>query len=203
MARAAVSTARRPSAGGRPRSQDRSDAVLAATLDVLVERGISGMAIEAVAQRAGVSKVTIYRRWPDKVALVLAALDTLPELEVPDTGSLLGDLVALRRTLLQAVAGSRLGDVIPALMAERRRSDHHDAIGSYIDERTRPFLTIVERSVARDEIRPAMPVALLAHMLSSPLGMSLMTRDTPLTDDDWTTVVTTILRGITTEGNVT
>ncbi len=47
-------------------------------LDEIAEHGIAGMTIESVAARAGVSKVTIYRRWPDKVALALAALESLP-----------------------------------------------------------------------------------------------------------------------------
>jgi AcrR family transcriptional regulator len=181
---------------GRPRSERRSADVLAATLDALVDHGITGMTIEAIAAQAGVSKVTIYRRWPDKIALTLAALDSLPELTVPDTGNLLDDLRAVRRALVGAVETSPLGEVLPALMAERRRSEHRDAIRAYIDQRSRPFAIVVERAIARGEIRSALDVNLVAHLFSSPLGMSLINRERPLDDREWTAIVTTIIDGL-------
>ncbi|MFA5882715.1 MAG: TetR/AcrR family transcriptional regulator [Acidimicrobiia bacterium] len=183
-------------ARGRPRSARRSAAVIAAALEEIAERGIGGMSIESVAARAGVSKVTVYRRWPDKIALGLAALESLPELEVPDTGNLVDDLRRLRAALLDVFAHSNLADVLPALMAERRRSDHGEAIRRYVESRSRPFVVVVERAIARGEIPPAMPTDLLAHLFSSPLAMSVMNRDQPLTDDEWTGVITTIVRGL-------
>src|SRR6185437_7433806 len=51
---------------GRPRSADADRAIIEATLELLVESGAAAMAIEHVAARAGVSKATIYRRWPNK-----------------------------------------------------------------------------------------------------------------------------------------
>lgn len=181
---------------GRPRSEGRTAAVLAAALDELVEHGIAGMTIEAIAARAGVSKVTVYRRWPDKIALTLAALESLPELPVPDTGNLLDDLRALRVALVHVVETTSLGDVLPALMAERRRSEHAVAITAYIERRSAPFVEIVDRAIERCEIRPTVPPELVVHLLSSPLSMSLMNRDRPLDDAQWTAVVTTVLEGL-------
>jgi AcrR family transcriptional regulator len=183
-------------ARGRPLSESRTAAVLAATLDELVDHGIAGMTIEAVAARAGVSKVTVYRRWPDKIALTLAALESLPELPVPDTGNLLDDLRALRVALVHLVATTSLGDVLPALMAERRRSEHGDAIRAYIERRSAPFVEIVDRAVTRGEIRPSIPTELVVHLVSSPLSMSLMNRDRPLDDAQWTAIITTVLEGL-------
>ncbi len=60
-------------APGRPRSADADEAILTATLGVLLEEGFRGLSVEAVRQRAGVGKATIYRRFPDKDALVRAA----------------------------------------------------------------------------------------------------------------------------------
>jgi AcrR family transcriptional regulator len=60
---------------GRPRSQAAHTAILRAALDLFIERGIEGMSIEQVARRSGVGKPTIYRRWPDKDALVADAIE--------------------------------------------------------------------------------------------------------------------------------
>ena len=65
-------TARPP---GRPRSERAARAIIDATIDLLAEEGgVAGVSIEAVAARAGVGKTTIYRRWPNKEALIIDAL---------------------------------------------------------------------------------------------------------------------------------
>jgi AcrR family transcriptional regulator len=86
--------ARRP---GRPRSEQAEQAIIEATLDVFAEQGFDGVCVEAVAARAGVGKATIYRRWPNKEELLLAALGTIkspyPE---PKGVSVREDLLATR-----------------------------------------------------------------------------------------------------------
>jgi AcrR family transcriptional regulator len=91
---------------GRPRDPSRGEAILKATIELLAEVGYEGTSIDAVAARAGVSKPTIYRRWPDgKEQLVSAAVASCKEdAPVPDTGTLRGDLVAL---LEHMIAGMR------------------------------------------------------------------------------------------------
>ena len=64
-------TARRP---GRPRSERAEQAILDATLEAFAERGVEGVRLEDVAARAGVGKATLYRRWPGKEELLIAAL---------------------------------------------------------------------------------------------------------------------------------
>src|SRR4030095_12401343 len=58
---------------GRPRSERAERAIIEATLDLLAEVGIAALSIEQVAARAGVGKATIYRRWPNKEALIIDA----------------------------------------------------------------------------------------------------------------------------------
>src|SRR5271169_1750741 len=78
----APETYRRP---GRPRSEQAEQAIIEATLDLFAEQGFEGVCVEAVAARAGVGKATIYRRWPNKEELLLAALGSIkspiPELK--------------------------------------------------------------------------------------------------------------------------
>src|SRR5262245_34265059 len=80
---------------GHPRDARCDHAILQATLDLLVEAGAANLSIDGVAARAGVGKATIYRRWSSKEALVLETLSSdATTIEIPDTGSLRGDLVA-------------------------------------------------------------------------------------------------------------
>src|SRR5580704_5442851 len=76
---------RRP---GRPRSEQAEQAIIDAALELFGERGVEGVCVEAVAARAGVGKATIYRRWPSKEELLIAALGTTrAPLDDPDTGN--------------------------------------------------------------------------------------------------------------------
>ena len=83
---------------GRPRSEEAHRAIVEATLTLLDEGGYTALTIEAVAERAGVGKTTIYRRWPSKLELVVEAVGELrPPGPPDDTGSLAGDFAAFAR----------------------------------------------------------------------------------------------------------
>jgi AcrR family transcriptional regulator len=86
-------TARRP---GRPRSERAEQAILQATIDAIGERGIDGVHCEDVAARAGVGKATLYRRWPGKEDLLIAAFAAMRRpLPTPRGESAREDLIAL------------------------------------------------------------------------------------------------------------
>jgi AcrR family transcriptional regulator len=85
---------------GRKRDPARDAVILDATLAVLAELGYDGMTIDLVAARAGSARATVYRRWPTKAELVLEAVARLSRADVnhgdlPDTGSLRGDMTAM------------------------------------------------------------------------------------------------------------
>lgn len=87
---------------GRPRDPQVDRAVMEATFALLAEAGYDGLTIEAVAHAAGVSKNAIYRRWPDKVAMVLDAIRTMAphdEVEV-DTGDVRADMATMLRVMV-------------------------------------------------------------------------------------------------------
>ena len=84
-------TTRRP---GRPRSEQAEQAIIEATLDLFAEQGFEGVCVEAVAARAGVGKATIYRRWPSKEELLLAALGSMKSPFPEPVGNVREDLVA-------------------------------------------------------------------------------------------------------------
>ncbi len=113
------STVRSP---GRPLDAAIDEQLLRATQDLLVEEGFERLTMDAVARRCGASKATIYRRWPGKTALVVAAAAVLYRApELPDTGDLRGDLLACGRAYVQS--GGREAEVLASVVTASR----HDA----------------------------------------------------------------------------
>src|SRR5690606_36700959 len=101
------------------RREELAAAICRASLDEVAESGYAKLIMERVAERARASKASLYRRWPTRVALVMAAVyHSLPSLsEVPDTGSLRDDLLTvLRRTA--EILGGPAGEAMRGLLAE-------------------------------------------------------------------------------------
>ena len=82
---------------GRPRSQESEKAILDATMELLSELGFRAVTVDAIAARAGASKSTIYRRWPTKENLVIAAFGETPLLAPPPRGDMVSQLVEVIR----------------------------------------------------------------------------------------------------------
>jgi AcrR family transcriptional regulator len=152
---------------GRPRSVEADQAILTATIDLASEVGIAGMSMDEVAQRAGVSKATIYRRWCSKEALVLDALRgaVLPFDDV-DTGTLDGDLDLYVGELTRRFGTGPMNDVLPHLIEV---SCHDETIRSSLDDYIRvrrvPLRTILTRGVERGELPAATDIDVTIDML--------------------------------------
>ena len=91
---------------GRPRNAAVNDAVLGATVALLGERGYQGLRINDVAERSGVAKTTVYRRWPTLTHLVVAAMEhALGQRDIEPTGNLGTDLDRMIRAGYGALVG--------------------------------------------------------------------------------------------------
>jgi AcrR family transcriptional regulator len=153
-------------ARGRPRDPGVDAAIRAATMELLGEAGYARLTMERVARRAGVSKDSLYRRWPNKVALVTDALTrrARPVPEVPDTGSLPEDMRAFLRALLRArtEAGRALTSVSGEIASNPElRKAWHLGIGGTITECLREIVT---RAAGRCELPEGTDVELLAEL---------------------------------------
>jgi len=154
-----VKRERRPAAArtvaggrGRPRSAKAQKAILDATLELLAETGMSGLTVEGVAARARVGKATIYRRWSSKLPLVVDALSTLPQLQIPATGTLRGDLRQILGDLARILRSS-VGRVLPHLAGERASDPAvHEVFSRYVVARRRPLVAVVRRGIERGEL---------------------------------------------------
>ena len=124
---------------GRPRSQQAHRALLDAALREFVARGYEAMSLEAIAAAAGVSKLTLYRRWDSKLALVQEVLQSLSDVTpMEDQGSLEEDLRVLLRDAYRAGTSEPAGQIVPRLVGEI--ASHPDLLEVYQTVILRPRL---------------------------------------------------------------
>ena len=162
-----------PSAG-RPRSEAAHQAILGATLELLVEVGFSSLTVEGVAQRAGVGKATIYRRWPSKLPLVIEAYGLLPQLEEVDTGHIVSDLAEMLRNYLELLTSTPLRGVIPSIAGERAHNPElSELFDPIVRARRQPLIAVLRRSAERGELPDGMDLELAADLLVGPITTRL------------------------------
>jgi AcrR family transcriptional regulator len=148
------SVARRP---GRPRSEAAEQAIIDATLDLFAEQGFEGVCVELVAARAGVGKATIYRRWPNKEELLLAALGSLKSPYPEPAGlSVREDLLAIVEVMCADKADPRKarryalllgeGEKYPRLMARYK--------AEVVEPRREMVRAVIRRGIETGELRP-------------------------------------------------
>lgn len=152
----------------RRRGQELEDALLDAAWDQLVEHGYVAFTIEAVAERAGTSRPVLYRRWPKRGDLVLAAVaheSRRNQVPVPDTGSLRADVIALLTGWNERRAGfAVLLSVLLGGYFTETGTTFADVRKVMIDGRTSVMETIVGRAVERGEVDPAVPTPRLVAL---------------------------------------
>ncbi|MEV0027980.1 TetR/AcrR family transcriptional regulator [Nocardia sp. NPDC050793] len=156
-------------------------AVLAAAVAELGEYGYAAFAVDNVARRAGVHKTTVYRRWPDRDALITDALadSVAAEIPIPDTGSVEDDLRALADGLVSWIE-SPSGRAVLAVMLPNITDQPQPPAGvrHVFRDRIRRALPIVERAVARGELGPGTDAAEMIKALVAPIYFrALITRE--------------------------
>ncbi|ABC81247.1 transcriptional regulator, TetR family [Anaeromyxobacter dehalogenans 2CP-C] len=154
--------------------------VLDATLDLLARVGYARLTFDAVAERAGVSKTTVYRRWPSKPDLVRPALLRLVDVfpKARDTGTLRGDLVELARVRLLDDTRQR-ARAIALMRANVGVLDDAElqALGRLVTERAnQPIVAAVERGIARGELPPGTDPALVIEPIYATLQFHVFLR---------------------------
>jgi AcrR family transcriptional regulator len=189
-------TSRRP---GRPRSEQAEHAIIEATLDLFAEQGFEGVCVEAVAARAGVGKATIYRRWPNKEELLLAAFGSLkspfPE---PQGESVRDDLLAMVKVMCADKSDPRKarryalllgeGEKYPRLMARYKET--------VVQPRRDAMRAVIRRGVQTGELRPETDVEIA--MLTLTGVIMAHEKDAGMLNDDFATrLVDGLLLGLT------
>jgi TetR/AcrR family transcriptional regulator, regulator of autoinduction and epiphytic fitness len=171
-------------------------AILRAAVEELAEAGYGQVRMESVAARAGVAKSTLYRHWPDKLALIADAFETFHEQMVPDLGELptRAAVALLIRHVAEIVVDSTFSRCIPALVegAERDprvREFHH----RYSAERRQALIDLIARGVERGELAADIdPELATVTLLGAVFYRRLMT-GVPFDPGDATELVTLVL----------
>jgi AcrR family transcriptional regulator len=170
---------------GRPRSQEADSAITRATLELLAEVGYSRLTMAGVAERAGVSTATLYRRVSSKEDLVVGALAAMvPDRAPVDTGSLQGDLTATLTRSAETLSGSR-GRLLLGMTGETVR---HPLLAEAVRARlAAPFrdnlAAMLMRAVERGEIPEPDDLDLAVSVVLGPLHYRLLVSDDALSTD--------------------
>ena len=184
---------------GRPRSERARLATLEATADLLVEGGLAAASMEAIAARAGVSKVTIYKWWPSRGAVAVDAYfhrfdETYTYV---DTGDVAADLSAQIRLLIHSFRG-RAGEIMAELIG-RAQSDPAlaDTLRTgWLLPRREATATVLQRAVDRSQIRPDVDIPTVMDQLYAPLYWRLMMGHQALDDELADQLVANLLDGV-------
>ena len=189
-------TSRRP---GRPRSEQAEQAIIEATLDLFAEQGFEGVCVEAVAARAGVGKATIYRRWPNKEELLLAAFGSLkspfPE---PKGISVRDDLLAMVEVMCADKADPRKarryalllgeGEKYPRLMARYKET--------VVEPRREAMRAVIRRGIQTGELRPDTDIEIAMLTLTGVIMAHQKTSDGAFDGDFAARLVDGLLLGL-------
>jgi len=170
--------------GGRGAA--RETAILQATLELLAESGYDQLTIDAVAARARCSKATIYRRWPDKAALVITAVRRhagQPATAAPDTGGLRSDLLAALQVMRSGLSGQDAALILGLLGAMHRDPELASTVREQVLQAKREvFGAVIARAAARGDVPASADGALLAEISSAVLFSRLLVTGEPLDD---------------------
>jgi AcrR family transcriptional regulator len=158
---------------GRPRSGLVDSALAEAALEEFIVRGYHAMSIESIAARAGVSKVSLYRRWSSKLAIATEVLRLLSKTTttVEDFGNLEADVCGLLDELVGSRSAKSAAKIVMRMMGEI--SVDPELLALYrthiIVPRLEQLRGLVERARVRKELRADLPTDVACAMIAGPL----------------------------------
>jgi AcrR family transcriptional regulator len=184
-----------------PRAERSRQAILDATRELLTEEGgVRALTVEAVAARSGVAKTTIYRRWRDKWELALDAvmIDMLPRFDDPvDVGDTRKELITFINSVVKTFGSPPYGPAMQGLVSEI--ATHPELARIYrervVEPRRATLAPVLERGIARGDLRPDTDLRTLHEFLVGPVFYRLFLSGGPLDRKLGPRLVDNILEG--------
>jgi AcrR family transcriptional regulator len=186
---------------GRPRDPQIDAAVLDATLAVLDESGYGRLTLEQVARRAGATKPAIYRRWPNRQRLVLAALALrLGDARAPDTGCTLCDLDECLKVFVAAFRRMPPDVIVPLFADCAGDRELRAAFMTTLFEPPRAAVKVtLDRAYAQGDLRDDVDRDLVLDLIGSLIHYRVLFGHAPTTDAEIERAVEALLQGIATD----
>jgi AcrR family transcriptional regulator len=183
---------------GRPRDRQIDAAVLDATVAVLDRSGYGRLTLEEVARRAGTTKPAIYRRWPNRQRLVLAALGRrLGSARAPDTGCTLCDLDECLKLFVAAFRRMPPGVIGPLFADCAGESELRTAFMATLFDPPRAAVSeTLERAHARGDLREDVDLELILDLIGSLVHYRALFGHAPTSDVEIERAVEALLQGI-------
>ncbi|AZQ47139.1 TetR/AcrR family transcriptional regulator [Bacillus albus] len=169
---------------GRPRNIETQKAILSASYELLLESGFKAVTVDKIADRAKVSKATIYKWWPNKAAVVMDGfLSAAARLPVPDTGSALNDILT-HATSLASFLISREGTIINELVGEGQFDSKlaEEYRARYFQPRRQQAKQLLEKGMKRGELKENLDVELSIDLIYGPIFYRLLVTGEKLDD---------------------
>lgn len=188
-----------PKRRGRQRSAAAESAVLKAALDLLRKHPLCQITADAIARRAGVSKATLYKWWPNKNLIALDAFSgsVQSELKIPNTGSAQRDFTRQFQDTITFYQSPE-GRILCQLIAEGQSDPHFMKLfrERFLKPRRNSLLVIWRRGVARGEIRPDVDGEMVLDLIFGPMVYRLLAGHNPLNSEVAAAFIDTIFRGL-------
>src|SRR5215213_653179 len=188
---------------GRPRSERAHRAILQAANDLLESEGFAAVTVEAIAERAGVSKATIYRWWPNKAAVVMDGFLSMVSAELTNqhTGHAREDIRLHMRRLAEAFGG-KMGRTVAALIAEGQADPElAEALRSrWLSVRRTEAKEILELGIERGELRDDIDPEVAVDVLYGPIYYRMLVGHAPLDDEFADTLADNVFAGLAARG---
>jgi AcrR family transcriptional regulator len=184
---------------GRPRDPATDQKITKAAADLMLLRGYDRTTVDDVADRAGVGKATVYRRWPSKEDLAVAAMETLYSAEMPEpnTGSVVTDLAEGYRSVLAFVNTPEGEAFLRTSIAESVRDDRIAALYRASTERREQASRVTfERAIERGEVREDLDIDSAVQWLGGLLAVRAITNRPMPGIDEADQLVEFTLRGV-------
>jgi len=184
---------------GRPRNLETQSSILSASYELLLESGFGAVTVEKIAERAQVSKATIYKWWPNKAAVVMdgflsAAAARLP---VPDTGSVFQDILEHATNMARFMI-SREGSIFLEIIGEGQNdSALAEAFRTrYIQPRRLEVRNLMNRGLQRGEMENDLDIALCTDLIYGPIFYRLLVTGDSIDNNYVEQLVTQVFKSI-------
>ena len=180
-----------------PRVAQTRSVVLDAAATLLAERGYAAFTMDALVERTGVSKTTMYKHWPSRTGLIAATVQAMAaEPAAPDTGDVRDDLITLTMDSLDAYTGPRWSGLASVQEAAVHDPELRASLQAAVSSRFSAPREVLERAISRGQLRASLDVDTAITILIGAIFFRLRSADLPHVRREVPAIIDTVLNGL-------